>query len=247
MLTNTASDQDSRAIQVRTLDTFCPFHPAALIAGVAGEGDASTPETLDIALPGFPVTRGTSSDSKLLISDQPASLCEPYTALFAAITATDRLIADGMQWGYLHAVSSLTGWGIRKTTLDADAPSTQRHSRAARLPPWRCVLSLALGGQTQRGRERGWVGECSVHAATRDRSRSATSARLKSQRPRFASPIRIARMPPTCPCALACRRTVDSSMPRTAASSVAVYVLRSGLRLMLAPALGEHRVMPLDD
>ena len=43
MLTNTASDQDSRAIQVRTRTPSVRIHPAALIAGVAGEGDASTP------------------------------------------------------------------------------------------------------------------------------------------------------------------------------------------------------------
>ena len=264
MLTNTASDQDSRAIQVRTLDTFCPFHPAALIAGVTGEGDARPMGHLKTAvefIEGCAVTWDTSQFRDVVVvltsssakgprhvSDQPASLREPYTAISAAITATDRLIADGHAGGdATRHVSS--GWGMGKTTLDAltAAPSTQRHSRAARLPPWRCVLGriarevgirrqrggdAALWGALHRRYREGMGGKCVVHAAIRDCSRDATSARENTQRPRFAWPMRIARMPPTWPCVRASRRTVDSSMPSTSASSLALYVLRSGLRVM---------------
>lgn len=136
MLTNTASDQDSRAIQVRTGTPSVRIHPAALIAGVTGACDARPRDELGSRVPCVQAIRSLliplvlDADTQR-VSDQPASLREPYTAISAAITATDRLIADGMQWGYLHAASSLTGF----TGGGFDSPSTQRHSRAARLPP----------------------------------------------------------------------------------------------------------------
>lgn len=249
MLTNTASDQDSRVFKCTDV---CPY-PAALIAGVAGESDASPPETLGMGC--LAVTWDTShfrdvvvvlissaSDIRRHVSDQSTSrdaAHAPERALRAERTLKDpftaRLIADGHVVGATRHASTAGGIRDGVTSPDADAPSTQRHSRAARLPPWRCVLSPSVAAQTQRVRE--GVEKCSSHAAIRDCSRDATSARLKIHRPRFAWPMRIARMPPTWPCVRASRRTVDSSMPSTSASSVALYVLRSGLRLMLAPAL----------
>lgn len=235
MLTNTASDQDSRAIQVRTQDTFCPFHPAALIAGDGAQSVASPRMGWCSHEPDVQPIRSSIRSLVLCadaqrVSDQPASLREPYTAISAAITATDRLIADGMQVGYLHAVSSLTGF----TGGGVESPSTQRPNLAGRHGPRRCVLGLTVASQTQRDRE-GGVGKCSNHAALRGRRRSLTAARLNTQRPRVALPMRIAGMPDTCPSRRAYRRTVDSLMPRISANSVALTVLRSGLRVMLRP------------
>jgi hypothetical protein len=129
------------------------------------------------------VLTSSASDIRRHVSDQPARQArQPYTANLATDPVPDRLIADGMQVGYLHAASNLTGMGGKGfTMLNADAPSTQRHSRAARLPPWRCVLSLSANAQTQRGGNAalwgalhcrvqggvGWIGKCNVHAALR--------------------------------------------------------------------------------
>lgn len=257
MLTNTASDQDSRAIQVRTQDTFCPFHPAALIAGDGAQSVASPRMGWCSHEPDVQPIRSSIRSLVLCadaqrVSDQPASLREPYTAISAAITATDRLIADGMQVGYLHAASSLTGF----TGGGVDSPSTQRPNLAGRHGPRRCVLGPTVASQAQRGGNAalwsalhcrvqggvGWIGKCSVHASRPilDRMRSATSARLKRIRPRIGCPMRIARMPPTWPLVRASRRTDDSLMSNTRASSDALYVFRSGsrsgLRVMLAPS-----------
>jgi len=189
MLTNTASDQDSRAIQVRTGTPSVRIHPAALIAGVAGEGDARPMGHLKTAveiIEGCAVTWDTSHSRDVVVvltsssakgprhvSDQPASLREPYTAISAAITATDRLIADGMQWGYLHAASSLTGF----TGGGFDSPSTQRPNQAWAVTTdrlRRCVLgriAREAGIRLQRGRGWGGVrgGEYVDHAATPER------------------------------------------------------------------------------
>ncbi|HQZ90508.1 MAG TPA: hypothetical protein PLR44_10705 [Thermomicrobiales bacterium] len=179
MLTNTASDQGSREFMCTD---GCPY-PAALIAGVAGEGDARPRGHLHITVIwGMAVTCGTSQfrDECIVltgssakgprrVSDQPASLLKPvvYTRCVAACQVADRLIADGHAVGIARHVSCLTGMGGKGfTMLDADAPSTQRHSRAARLPPWRCVLGLTVASQTQRYRREGG-GECSRHAALR--------------------------------------------------------------------------------
>lgn len=243
MLTNTASDQGSQAIQVRTRTPVVRIHPAALIAGDGAQSVASPRMGWCSHEPDVQPIRSSIRSPVLCadaqrVSDQPASL---YTAISAAITATDRLIADGMQRGYLHAASSLTGF----TGGGVDSPSTQRPNLAGRHGPRRCVLGPTVASQTQRGgnaelwgalhcRDReGVSGKCSNHAALRGRSRSLTAARENTQRPRAALPMRIAGMPATAPSRIAYRRTVDSLTPRISASSVALTVLRSGLRLVM--------------
>jgi len=242
MLTNTASDQGS---QVFKRTDVCPY-PAALIADDGAQSVASPRMGWCSHEPDVQPIRSSIRSLVLCadaqrVSDQPASLREPYTAISAAITATDRLIADGMQRGYLHAASSLTGI----TGGGFDSPSTQRPNLAGRHGPRRCVLGLTVASQTQRDRE-GGVGKCSRHAALRGRRSSLTASRENTQRPRVALPIRIAGMPATAPSRIAYRRTVDSLTPRISANSVAltVFTLRTGRRVMLAPAFGHCAESP---
>lgn len=251
MLTNTASDQDSRAIQVRTGTPVVRIHPAALIAGVAGEGDARPMGHLKTAvefIEGCAVTWDTShsrdvvvvltssaSDTRRHVSDQPARRCQgrQYTRNLATGSAPDRLIADGMQWGYLHAASSLTGI----TGGGFDSPSTQRHSRAARLPPWRCVLSPSVAAQTQRVREGG--GKCSSHATPRSGSSAATCPAATAA---ISSGVGLSRRSQI-RCQPGCSVTSRGSGLRGVSSAGGCDVWS----VMPAPALGEHRLMPLDD
>jgi|GEM_PF-6897595 len=193
MLTNTASDLSSHVNPSAGQDIYPCHNRAAQIAGVAGEGDASSTvvtETREIAVTSdtshfrmdvVAVLTNSASDIRRYVSDQPASLREPYTAISAAITEADRLIADGDAAGVV-AVSMGLRWGSRPLDTWVAVPSTQRPTWSRTLQTRRCVLGrIAREAGVRHQRGQGWGG---VRGGVCRGHRSA----LRAERPKPTDP-----------------------------------------------------------
>jgi len=193
MLTNTASDQPT-ARSMRPGDGQPGISHRGLIAGVAGEGDARPKGhlkcttfwiwslTWDTSMSRYSADAipNPASDIRRYVSDQPARRCQgrQYTRNLATDSVPDRLIADGMQWGYLRAASSLTGF----TGGGFDSPSTQRPTWSRTLQTRRCVLGrIAREAGIRHQRGQGWGG---VRGGVCRGHRSA----LRAERPKPTDP-----------------------------------------------------------
>jgi len=194
MLTNTASDQPT-ARSMRPGDGQPGISHRGLIAGVAGEGDARPKGhlkcttfwiwslTWDTSMSRYSADAipNPASDIRQYVSDQPASLREPYTAISAAITEADRLIADGDAAGVV-AVSMGLRWGSRPLDTWVAVPSTQRPTWSRTLQTRRCVLGrIAREAGIRHQRGQGWGG---VRGGVCRGHRSA----LRAERPKPTDP-----------------------------------------------------------